>query len=271
MVGIVFSGILLGILLARTFSGFVGAYLGWRSVYEIAAGMMLLVAILVQFFLPQSKPTVDLSYLSLLRSTADLARNHPALRESAFFGASLFCCFSAFWTTLVFLLESPPYHYGSQVAGLFGLVGAAGAAGAPFMGRLTDKRGARFTIGFALAFVFFSFVLLGLTGKTLVGLILGVLALDLGVQAGHVANQTRIYGLDADARSRLNMFYMVCYFVGGSVGSLLGAWAWRLRGWSGVCAFSLAIMCLALLKFYFSHVTEAATQVPHQELLEPEP
>jgi predicted MFS family arabinose efflux permease len=232
---------------------------------------MLLVAILVQFFLPQSEPTVDLSYFSLLRSTADLVRTHPALRESAFFGASLFCCFSAFWTTLAFLLEAPPYHYGSQVAGLFGLVGAAGAAGAPFMGRLTDKRGARFTIGFALAFVFFSFVLLGLTGKTLVGLILGVLALDLGVQAGHVANQTRIYGLDADARSRLNMFYMVCYFVGGSVGSLLGAWAWRVRGWSGVCAFSLAIMSLAMLKFYFSRVTEAARQVPHQELLEPEP
>lgn len=83
VVGTVFSGILLGILLARTFSGFVGAYLGWRSVYEIAAGMMLLVAILVQFFLPQSNPTVDLSYLQLLRSTADLVRNHPALRSFA--------------------------------------------------------------------------------------------------------------------------------------------------------------------------------------------
>ena len=258
VVGTVFSGILLGILLARTFSGFVGAYLGWRSVYEIAAGMMLLVAILVQFFLPRSKPTVNLSYISLMRSTVGLVRSHPALRESAFIGASIFCCFSAFWTTLIFLLESPPFHYGSQAAGLFGLVGAAGAAGAPFIGRLTDKHGPRFTIGFALGFVFLSFILLGLTGKTLAGLIVGVLALDLGVQAGHVANQTRIYNLDSQARSRLNMFYMVCYFTGGSVGSLLGAWAWRVGGWFGVCAFCLAVISLTLLRFAFSQIRDAA-------------
>jgi predicted MFS family arabinose efflux permease len=268
----VFSGILLGILLARTFSGFVGAYLGWRSVYEIAAGMMLLVTILVQFFLPRSKPTVDLSYFSLLRSTMALVRDHAALRESAFIGASIFCCFSAFWTTLVFLLESPPYHYGSRAAGLFGLIGAAGAAGAPFIGRLTDKHGPRFTIGFALAFVFFSFVLLGLTGKTLAGLILGVLALDLGVQAGHVANQTRIYNLDSHARSRLNMFYMVCYFTGGSVGSLLGAWTWRAGGWFGVCVFCLVVISISLLRFAFSEVRDAsAVHAPTAEWLEPEP
>jgi predicted MFS family arabinose efflux permease len=272
VVGTVFSGILLGILLARTFSGFVGAYLGWHSVFEIAAGMMLLVAILVQFFLPRSKPTVNLSYISLMRSTVGLVRSHPALRESAFIGASIFCCFSAFWTTLIFLLESPPFHYGSQAAGLFGLVGAAGAAGAPFIGRLTDKHGPRFTIGFALGFVFFSFILLGLTGKTLAGLIVGVLALDLGVQAGHVANQTRIYNLDSQARSRLNMFYMVCYFTGGSVGSLLGAWAWRVGGWFGVCAFCLAVISLTLLRFAFSQIRDAATvHAPTAEWLEPEP
>jgi predicted MFS family arabinose efflux permease len=91
--------------------------------------------------------------------------------------------------------------------------------------------------------------LLWLTGKTLLGLIVGVLLLDLGTQAGHVANQTRIYSLAADARSRLNMFYMVCYFAGGALGSLFGAYAWRLRGWSGVCALCLAVMLLAMLRF----------------------
>jgi len=249
VVGTVFSGILLGILLARTFSGSVGAYLGWRSVYAIAGAMMLSIAILVQFLLPRSKPTIELPYVSLLKSTAGLIRTHGELRESAFLGASFFCCFSAFWTTLVFFLETPPYHYGSQAAGLFGLVGAAGAASAPIVGRLTDKRGARFTISFALLSVFASYVLLWLTGTNLAGLIAGVLLLDLGVQAGHIANQTRIYGLDADARSRLNMFYMVCYFVGGAAGSLLGAYAWRVRGWSGVCMLCLGVVLLALLRF----------------------
>jgi predicted MFS family arabinose efflux permease len=262
VVGSVFSGILLGILLARTFSGFVGAHLGWRAVYAIAVGFMLCVCIFVQFFLPRSEPTARMPYLSLLKSTVDLAREHPALRESALFGAAAFCCFSAFWTTLVFLLERPPYHYGAQAAGLLGLVGAAGAAGAPIIGRLTDKHGARFTIGISLVLLFVSYLVLGLLGKVLLGLIAGVLLMDFGTQACHVSNQTRIYGLAAHARSRLNMFYMVCYFAGGAAGSILGAYSWKLYGWPGVCGFCLLVIVAMLLKFTFSGVTESPA--PHQ-------
>jgi predicted MFS family arabinose efflux permease len=251
VVGTVFSGILLGVLLARTFSGFVGAHLGWRWVYAIAACMILGVCIAVQFRLPRSEPTAELPYLTLLKSTIHLVRQHPALRESALFGGAAFCCFSAFWTTLVFLLEQPPYHWGAQAAGLLGLVGAAGAAGAPIIGRLADKHGARYTIAFSLIILFVSYLLLGLTGRILAGLIFGVLLMDFGTQACHVSNQTRIYGLAADARSRLNMFYMVCYFAGGALGSILGAYAWKLHGWAGVCGFCLIVMALMLLKFTF--------------------
>lgn len=249
VVGSVFSGILLGILLARTFSGSVGAYLGWRWVYGIGAVLMLCVAALVRFFLPRSKPDLELSYFSLLVSTLELIRKHPELRESALMGASCFCCFSAFWTTLVFFLGTPPYHYGSQAAGLFGLVGAAGAAGAPLVGRLADKHGPRFAVGASLLVILVSYFVLWGTGKTLAGLIVGVLLMDVGVQASHVANQARIYSLDPHARNRLNMFYMVCYFAGGAAGSLLGAYSWRVRGWAGVCVLCLAVMTLALLKF----------------------
>jgi predicted MFS family arabinose efflux permease len=234
VVGSVFSGILLGILLARTFSGSVGAHLGWRAVYGIAAGFMLTIAVLVQFLLPHSRPTLDLPYLSLLKSTLQLIRKYPALRESAFFGGALFSCFTAFWTTLVFFLEKPPYHYGSEAAGLFGLVGAAGAAAAPIVGRFTDKRGPRVAIGASLLSVLAAYALMWAFGTKLAGLVIGVLLMDMGVQAGHVANQTRIYGLEPEARSRLNMFYMVCYFAGGAVGTFFGAYAWRLAGWPGV-------------------------------------
>jgi predicted MFS family arabinose efflux permease len=249
VVGSVLSGLLFGVLLARTFSGLLGAHFGWRAVYWLAAGMMLALAVSVQFLLPRSEPAVRLSYLGLLKSIAGLVREHRALRESAFLGAMFFCAFSAFWTTLVFLLETPPFHYGSQAAGLFGLIGAAGAAGAPLVGRFTDQYGARKTIGFALVTVFLAYVLLGLTGRSLAGLIVGVILLDLGVQSGHVANQTRIYGLVPEARSRLNTFYMVCYFIGGATGSLLGAWSWRLAGWPGVCGFALMGISLALAYF----------------------
>jgi predicted MFS family arabinose efflux permease len=253
VVGTVLSGLLLGILLARTFSGFLGARFGWRVVYAVAAGMMVLLLIFVQLLLPRSEPTVRLSYPDLLRSIAHLFREHQPLRESALLGALFFCAFSAFWTTLIFLLETPPYHYGSQAAGLFGLVGMVGALGAPLVGRLADRRGPRPAIGIALALVFLSYLILIAFGKSLAGLIAGVVLLDFAVQSGHVSNQTRIYGLVPEARSRLNTVYMVCYFAGGAAGSVLGAWSWRLAGWNGVCCLGLAVMTFGLVVFFLVH------------------
>jgi predicted MFS family arabinose efflux permease len=249
VLGTVFSGLLIGILLARTFSGVVASFFGWRAVYVIAALAMLSLMLLLRARLPKVAPQSDLRWPALMRSLVDLVRDHPALRESAFLGAALLCVFSAFWTTLVFLLQTPPYHYGTSVAGLFGLVGAAGALCAPLVGRFADRRGPRFTILLALLTTLASFLLLGALGKIMAGLIIGVILLDVGVQSGHVANQTRIYALDANARSRLNTVYMFCYFTGGSVGSWLGAICWQRAGWTAVCAFGIAVLAIALLVF----------------------
>jgi predicted MFS family arabinose efflux permease len=249
VLGTVFSGLLIGILLARTFSGVIAAFFGWRSVYFIAAVGILALMMLLRARLPKVAPQSNLRWPALMRSLVDLVRDHPALRESAFLGAALLCVFSAFWTTLVFLLQTPPYHYGSSVAGLFGLVGAAGALCAPLVGRFADRRGPRFTILLALVTTVASFLLLGVLGKVMAGLIAGVILLDIGVQSGHVANQTRIYALDANARSRLNTVYMFCYFTGGSIGSWVGAICWAYKGWWAVCAFSLVVLAIALLVF----------------------
>jgi predicted MFS family arabinose efflux permease len=251
VVGTVLGGLLIGILLARTFSGFAAGLFGWRSVYGIAAAAMLILALVLRIRLPECPPQHRLPWLALVRSIGRLVRDHRALRESAWLGAALFCAFSAFWTTLVFLLRTPPYRYGPGVAGLFGLVGAAGALCAPFAGHLTDRRGPRFTILSALALTLASFVLMAVFGKTLAGLIGGVILLDLGVQAGHVANQTRIYSIDPSARSRLNTVYMFMYFVGGSLGSYGGAVAWARWGWIGVCALAMVVLACASGAYLF--------------------
>ena len=246
VLGFVFSGLLFGILLARTFSGYVGALWGWRSVFWIAAGAMVILAALIRTQLPASVPEIDLSWAGLIRSSVGLIRKHAGLREASLIGSLGFAAFSAFWTTLIFRLQSPPFHYGSTVAGLFGLVGAAGAAGAPIVGHLADKHGPRRAVLFALVTAATSFLIMGLGGDTIISLIAGVILLDLGVQAAHVANQTRIYALDASARSRLNMIYMICYFIGGATGSYCGALGWRLAGWWGVCGFGIAVLTPAL-------------------------
>jgi predicted MFS family arabinose efflux permease len=235
VVGSVLSGLLLGILLARTFSGLLGAWAGWRAIYWLAAVIMLLLAFVLRWGLPCSRPELRLSWLGLIRSTAGLIREQPVLREAAMLGGLFFCAFSAFWTTLIFFLQTPPYHYGSAVAGLFGLVGASGAGCAPMVGRLADRYGARRTVLIALLLTLLSYVVLYLFGRSMAGLILGVLLLDVGVQSGHISNQTRIYALLPEARSRLNMVYMICYFVAGALGSWAGAVLWQRFGWSGVC------------------------------------
>ena len=257
VVGTVIGALLMGILLARTVSGYLGAMLGWRAVFAGAACLMVLLTVLVRVFLPVSVPGTHMSYPELFRSMAAMVREQPILRESSFYGAALFCAFSAFWTSLVFLLESPPYHYGSVAAGLFGLVGAAGAAFAPVIGRLTDRVGSRKAVGFGLVLAIASFGVLGALGHRLWGLILGVLLMDLGVQAGHVANQGWIYILVPSMRSRLNSVYMTRYFIGGSTGTFLGALGWQLFGWWGVCGFALAALSCGLGVYAWNYRPEA--------------
>ncbi len=244
IIGTVLSGLLLGVLLARTFSGLLAAWLGWRSIYWCAAVLMLLVAALFRSGLPRIVPSVQMSWLSLVRSAATLVRTQPTLREAASLGAIFFAAFSAFWTTLIFFLQTPPYHYGTAVAGLFGLVGAAGAIGAPVVGRMADRYGARRNVLLALLITLISFAVMYAAGTHLAGLIVGVILMDLGVQAGHVSNQTRIYALLPEARSRLNMIYMICYFLGGAFGSYAGTLLWQRWGWAGVCGLGGALLLL---------------------------
>ena len=241
-VGTVLSGLLLGILLARTLSGLVATLAGWRAIYWLAAGLMLALALAIRMGLPQSQAVVQLTWPKLMRSALDLIREQPVLREAATLGAIFFCAFSAFWTTLVFFLQTPPYHYGSGVAGLFGLVGALGALCAPLIGRMADRYGGRRNVLASLIVTLLSFVDMYFLGRHMAGLIAGVVLLDIGVQGGHVSNQTRIYGLLPEARSRLNMVYMVCYFCAGAFGSYAGSVLWQRFGWAGVCGLGCGLL-----------------------------
>jgi predicted MFS family arabinose efflux permease len=234
-VGTVMSGLLLGILLARTAAGLIAEYFGWRAVFGASVASLVALAAVVVLRLPKSTPTSTLPYGKLLGSMWHLALELRGLRDASLTGAALFAAFSAFWSVLTLLLAGAPFHLGPQAAGLFGIVGAAGALAAPLAGRFADKRGPRAIISGAIALVALSFVIFGLSGASIAGLIVGVIVLDVGVQAAQISNQSRIYALKPEARSRINTVYMVCYFIGGAVGSAVGAFAWRTFGWVGVC------------------------------------
>ncbi len=246
VVGRVMSGLLIGILLSRTLSGYVGLHLGWRAMFEVGAGLMVLLVGLLAWRLPQDQPTFSGTYASLMKSLLTLTRQQVPLRRAALVGASLFAAFSVFWTTLAFYLEGPPFHYGSDVAGFFGLIGAFGALAAPLAGRTADKRGPAYAIGLGLALALAAYVVLGFGGGYLAGLVVGVILLDVGVQATHISNQSLIFALVPEARSRVNTVYMTAYFIGGSVGSVAGGLAWAHGGWPGVCLTGTAFMLAAL-------------------------
>jgi predicted MFS family arabinose efflux permease len=249
IVGTVLSGILIGILLARTVSGFVGAWLGWRAMYYLAAGLMLLLALVLWRALPRQAST-SASYPRLLASLWHMLRTESALRPVCVFGGLAFAAFNVFWVTLAFFLQTPPYHYGSGVVGLFGVVGVAGASAAPQVGRLADRTGRpRITIGLGLSIVLLAFVVLWLLGYALWGLIIGVILLDLGVQSNLISCQAIVQNLRPEARSRLNTIFMTSYFIGAAAGSTLGAYAWSFDRWAGVCMAGVALLLIALAVF----------------------
>lgn len=257
-VGLVMSGLLIGILGARTLSGWVSTLWGWRVMFLVAAAMMVVLAAVLSRRLPHAPPTSQLSYPALMRSLGHLAVQYPTLREAAVVGGLLFATFSAFWSTLTLWLASPTYHLGSNVAGMFGLVGIAGALIAPVSGRLADRGGPRRVLSAGIVTVLVAFAIFGGLGHSLWGLGVGVILLDLGVQACQIANQTRIYALDHAAASRLNTVYMGTYFVLGALGSLLGSFAWTHFAWTGVAFTGAALALLALLLHWLGSRAQAA-------------
>ncbi|TDS10391.1 MFS transporter [Sphingobacterium paludis] len=246
-IGLVMSGLLMGILLSRFFSGIVGQYWGWRSMFGLAGGAMIVTWLSVFFLLPELKPNFKGSYISLMRSVWHLAKTEPRLQLAAFRGAMGFGAMSAVFTTLVFHLEGAPFFAGASIVGSFGLVGAAGALAAAFVGRLHQRFSIYQLIYFSLLILLLSWGFIYFGRNTYVGLIIGIILIDLGLQSAHIMNQTDYFSIPTNATSRLNTVYMVCYFMGGSLGTYLAALAWEQAGWPAVCAVGALFSLLALV------------------------
>lgn len=254
--GTLLSGSIGGILLARTFGGILGEQLGWRAPYLAAAALCLLLASVLARALPTTIPSSTQPYPALMAEPLRLLRSEPGLRRSAYYQATVFAGFSAAWTALALLLTGPTYGLGAQAVGVFALTGAATMVCTPLAGREADRRGPDPVNLVALLGTIAAAVVLaaGGAGGTLglAALVIGMLLLDIAMQCGMVANQARIFARRPDARSRLNTAYMCCAFLGGSVGSWLGAHAYDRSGWAAVCALIALLAAAALTRHLWS-------------------
>ena len=240
--GLVLSGALIGILLSRTFSGFLGAHFGWRASYWAGSALMFGQAAILARMLPSHQSSTRCRYHQLLHSMWKLTRDTPELRRVAANGALMYASLSAFWATLAFYLQSPTYHLGPEVVGLFGLVGAGGAMMAPIMGRYVDRLGPRWVVQMCIVCMVLAWLVLALAGSWMIGLVLGVILLDLGAQSATVSNQTQIYRFHPEAQTRINTIYKMFYFTGGAIGTELAAAAWQHFGWIGVCLLGVLLL-----------------------------
>ncbi len=247
ILGKVTGGILIGILLARTVSGTISDLWGWPFVFWFAAALMIVIGAALALWLPRVQPTTDLSYPRLIGSMWTLVRRHRVLRQAVAVQFLIFAAFIGFWSNLALLLIEPPYRLGGTAVGLLALVGVAGALAAPVAGGFADRRGPAAVVSIGAGLVLLAFVVFGLWQGSLLGLVLGILIMDLAVQSSQVANQARVHALDPTAHSRLNTVFMATMLLGGAVGAGIGGAAYAGWGWTGTCAFGAMSAGLALL------------------------
>lgn len=248
IVGLVTSGIVIGILLARTVAGTLNDWLGWRSVYLFSASLTLLGIVALFFVLPrQQSPQVKQSYTQLLGSVLQLYRELRVLRVRGVLAMLIFTAFSILWTSMVLPLSSPPLSLSHTVIGAFGLAGAAGALAAARAGKLADRGLGQKTTGVALVILLLSWLPIGYVHHSLWFLILGVILLDLAVQAVHVTNQSLIYEVRPEAQSRLTAAYMIFYSIGSATGSIVSTQVYAWAGWTAVCWLGAGVSAAALV------------------------
>ncbi|MBH0021545.1 MFS transporter [Pseudoalteromonas sp. SWXJ133] len=243
--GTLMMGLTIGILLSRTLSGFVGEQFGWRNVFLMSAVLAALFGILLRVFLPGNKPHTNLRYWPLIKSTLALFIKHKSLQHFTLSGAFWFASFNVLWATLAIYVSNEPFNYNAQQTGLFGVIALAGVIGAKSSGKWVSKLGSKALIMIALTLAAIGFAITGLFNGSLASLVIGIILIDFAIFSAQVANQVRVFSIDPTAQSRINGIYMLGYYIGGAVGSMVGVKTFALYQWPGVVAVSIIFILLS--------------------------
>lgn len=250
VIGTIMGGLLSDILLSRTLSGSVAELWGWRTVYWIACALMLIMSVLVYKIVPGEKPGFHGTYGGLLNSLVRLFRSQPLVRESAWVGACSFGAISVFWSTMAFFLEKPPFEYSLSVIGLFGMAGMAGAMVSPFIGTVNDQKGSTMPMKIGILVMLAGYAILFFSIYSIIIFIIGIILIDVGLQSTHIPNLTRVASLIPEARTRLNTISMTSFFIGGTLGSIFGSYAWNVFGWRGVCSIGIMLVAAGAIPIF---------------------
>lgn len=245
--GYVLSGLLTGILSARVLAGFIGDWLGWRAVYVIATCVMMLCCATTLRLMPRMRANFTGNYISLMRSVWTIVRTHPRIRLNSIRAAFGFGSMLAIWSCLAFHIAGAPFYDSSDMVGVLGLCGIAGAVAASGMGKWVPKYGVRkfSAVGAVLQIV--AWMVVYVFRESYVGLIVGIILVDIGVQCQQLSNQSSCIQELPEASNRVNTIFMTTYFIGGSLGTFCAGQGWMAASWLGVCLVGVAFASASLL------------------------
>lgn len=249
-VGMILSGLLTGILGSRVASGYIGHLLGWRSVYIVAAVVLVAMAGLVYSNFPDVKPTYKGRYIQLLKSIRTLAVKYPRSLLYSVRSGFAFGSFLGLWGCLAFRMKEAPFFVGSDVVGLLGICGIAGALTASNVGKYIPRFGIERINALGLMLQLLAWGILGLFHNSYAGIILSIVIIDIGMQCIQLSNQSATMKLCPEASSRMNTIYMVTYFIGGSLGTFFAGTSWSLYGWMGTVASGILMLVFSVLSIF---------------------
>lgn len=246
-VGFILSGLLSGILGSRIISGYVGHLYGWRTMYVIAAILIFISAIILLKTFPYVEPTFKGKFRTLMTSIIGLARQHPKALTYSIRAGLTFGSFLSLWACLAFRMKEAPFFQGSDVVGLLSFFGIAGALTASNVGKYIPRFGIERFNYFGALLMLSTWVMLTFVHNTYIGIIAGIILLDIGMQCVQLSNQSATMKLSPTAASRMNTIFMVTYFVGGSLGTFLAGTLWSKYGWMGTTSSGMLLIGLAIV------------------------
>ncbi len=255
VVGTLMSGLMVGIMLSRPISSYLTDLFSWHAVFVLSAGLMAFVGIVFYFKLPaKNSSAIKLKYPQLISSMVTLYKTEEIIRRRSIYQAFLFASFCIFWTGSPLYLVSPEFNFTQTQVAIFALVGVAGAVSAPYAGRAADKAyissGTILSLSAAsLSFLLSHFFHAG-SALSIGALVASAILLDAGVSANLVLGQRVIFSMPAELRSRINGLYVATIFIGGAIGSALGAWAYERGGWELTSWVGFAMPLVGLLYFF---------------------
>ena len=247
VVGAAQAGVVVGLLLARVWSGVVADMLGWRGVYIGSAAVMVALGAIIWRQLPaQLGAASHLPFTKLVQSTLGLLLTDRVLRIRGTLALLMFAVFSIFWSALALPLTAPPLSLSHSAVGAFGLLGAVGAFFAGRAGRWADQGWSQCTSVAALVLLLLAWIPLSFAESSLWWLAIGILVLDVSCQALHVTNQAMILQGPVESHGRLIGCYMLFYAVGSGAGAVASTMVYAHFGWLGVCILGSSMSALAL-------------------------